>query len=312
MLKDTLKRAIYEDIKKCIVAYYDMYDIKYKDKKPEEMLTGFLSYCYCRISSKPRQVHISATLKNKIDNGILSEKHIAFVKKFKTMFELGQDMNGFSSNNTKNVREPDFLLYTWHLYHLHLSNKVATTPGEMKRNRSDTQLLCIIDKEDTYFVDVITHPKKPEEYFDICHLETIINNGWIEKIGFSELEGIVPGSMEPKIRDCKDFFTLYSKASINLGFEYNGHTYFPIKPLSMNRQPFSATQGLISINKNINRLANQLKSAGVTCERSYRGSRFCATDNSRLLLVASFVIEDELISYNLLAPGLQCITDSCS
>ena len=55
MLKDTLKRAIYEDIKKCIVAYYDMYDIKYKDKKPEEMLTGFLSYCCCHISSKPRQ-----------------------------------------------------------------------------------------------------------------------------------------------------------------------------------------------------------------------------------------------------------------
>ncbi len=40
MLKDTLKRAIYEDIKKCIVAYYDMYDIKYKDKKPEEMWTA--------------------------------------------------------------------------------------------------------------------------------------------------------------------------------------------------------------------------------------------------------------------------------
>ena len=271
------------------------------------MLTGFLSYCSCLIDPKPRQVHVSATLQNKIDNGNLSDKHIALVKKFKAMFEMGQDMNGFSSNNTKNVREPDFLLYTWHLFHLHLSNRIATTPEEMRRNRSDTQLLCIIDKDNAFFVDVISHPKKPEEYFDICHFETIVNNGWIEKIGFSEVEGIVPGSMEPKIRDSKDFFMLYSKASINLGFEYNGHTYLPIEPLSMNRQPFSATQGLIYVNKNINRLSSQFMSAGITGEISYRGSQFCAADNSRLLLVASFIIEDELKSYNLLAPKLELI-----
>ena len=46
------------------------------------------------------------------------------------------------------------------------------------------QLLCIINQGDVFFVDVIPHPTKAEEYFNIRSLEIILNNGWMEKIGF--------------------------------------------------------------------------------------------------------------------------------
>ena len=58
-----------------------------------------------------------------------------------------------------------------------MSGKYVEDKKQMKNNRSDMQLLSIIDLNDVYFIDVIPHPTKPEEYFNIQSLEIIIKNG---------------------------------------------------------------------------------------------------------------------------------------
>lgn len=115
----------------------------------------------------------------KIELNEISKEFIEISKKYADSFSEGKDMNIFLSNKTKKAREVDFLLYTWHLFHLHMSGKFVEDKKQMKNNRSNTQLLCIINQNDVYFIDVIQHPVKAEEYFNIKSLETIINNGWI-------------------------------------------------------------------------------------------------------------------------------------
>ena len=131
-----------------------------------------------------------------------------------------------------------------------MSGKFSEDKNQMKNNRSNTQLLCIINQHDCYFIDVIQHPAKAEEYFDIKDLEIIINNGWIEKIGFSEIKGMCPESLQPKITNAKDIFNMYS-CGINIGFEFQGKGYFPLEYMSSAKRPYAATTELIKINKAI-------------------------------------------------------------
>ena len=46
----------------------------------------------------------------------------------------------------------------------------------------------------TYFVDMISHPEKAENYFKLLYLKIIQRNNWMEHIGYLEIPGMVPGS----------------------------------------------------------------------------------------------------------------------
>lgn len=249
-----LETKIYNDIQSEIWKYYNSKGVEYKDKEePEDTIINFFSYLYRSIPKIKRNVHYSNELLKKINLNELSKEHIEILKKFEKAFEIGENMNGFLSNNTKNSHERDFLLYTWHLFHLHLSDKFVEDANQMKNNRSDTQLLCIIESSDVYFIDVIPHPTKAEQYFNISHLETIVSNGWIEKIGFVEMKDIIPGSLEPKIKKDEDFFKLYSKCRVNMAFEFQEKAYMPIEPMSATRHPADAVNKLMELNRTISK-----------------------------------------------------------
>ena len=121
-----------------------------------------------------------------------------------------------------------------------MSGKFVEDKNQMKNNRSNTQLLCIINQSDVYFIDVIQHPVKAEEYFDIKSLETIINNGWIEKIGFFEIKDMDPESLQSKITNAKDIFEIY-RCGINIAFEFQGKGYCPLEHMSSVMRPYEAT-----------------------------------------------------------------------
>lgn len=251
---DNLQEIVFRDIQSEIHKLYDKGDIKYNCKEePEESIINFFSYLYRLIPVLERKVHYSQELKAKINSKEVSSEHIDILKKFEVAFCEGKDMNGFLSNKIKKSNDTDFLLFTWHIYHLHMSSKFIDRK-QMKNNRSDTQLLCIINEKDVYFIDLISHPKKPEEYFDIKILRILVNNGWMEKIGFFEMKEMIPGSLEPKIEDCKDIFQLYSQCSVNLAFEFEGKGYASIRPIMSNRRPYESSEMIRQIRKTIKKL----------------------------------------------------------
>lgn len=251
---DNLQEIVFRDIQSEIHKLYDKGDIKYNCKEePEESIINFFSYLYRLIPVLERKVHYSQELKAKINSKEVSSEHINILKKFEVAFCEGKDVNGFLSNKIKKSNDTDFLLFTWHIYHLHMSSKFVDRK-QMKNNRSDTQLLCIINEKDVYFIDLISHPKKPEEYFDIKILRILVNNGWMEKIGFFEMKEMIPGSLEPKIEDCKDIFQLYSQCSVNLSFEFEGKGYASIRPIMSNRRPYESSEMIRQIRKTIKKL----------------------------------------------------------
>lgn len=133
-----------------------------------------------------------------------------------------------------------------------MSGKFVEDVNQMKNNSSDTQLLCIINISDVYFVDVISRSKKAEEYFDLQKMKIIKENGWMEKIGF-EIKDMIPESLEPKITEINEIFELY-KLGVNLSFELDGKAYSPLSQMSRARRPVDATQKLFDINRKISKL----------------------------------------------------------
>ena len=282
------QNKVLTDIQSEIIRYYNEKNIQYKNpKKPENTILDFFSYLYRLIPTVKRNVHYSEELMLKIKRKEISLEHVEILKKFKSAFKEGKDMNIFLSNNTKNAQATDFLQYTWSLFHLHMSNKFVDDKSQMKNNRSDTQLLCIIDDRDVYFVDVIPHPKTSEDYFDINFLRIIKNNGWMDKIGFFEIEGMILGSMEHKITNPGDIFRLYSEGSINICFEFDGKGFCCFKPMNSIRRPSDATQRLINLNKNIKDLCGY--------KDAYRG--FCLESDNQGRLFGLVKLENNGIKY---------------
>lgn len=302
-----LEKKVYRDIQLKIFQYFDSEDINYKGKNNPKILEDmeslcsenvddskiaeiiesiknsieeFFSYLYALIPPTERKVHYSKELIKKIELNELTKETAEVLKKYADAFSAGKDMNGFLSNNIRDVRKPDFLLYTWHLYHLHMSGKFAENARQMKNNRSDTQLLCIISQEDVFFVDVIPHPTKAEEYFNIRSLEIILNNGWMGKIGFSEITGMIPGTLEPKIIEDKNIFDLYSKGRVNVCFEFHGKGYCSMEPICLSRRPIAVSRELIKISKGIRNLHEE--------DGEYKGFQFGCDEEGKLLGLVEF------------------------
>lgn len=273
-VKTELAIKIHEDIQSEIMKYYNQIGVTYQadENDPEKTIIDFFSYLYKMIPVVKRRVEYSNELKAKIDSGELSEKEVEVLKKYKNAFEEGMDMNVFLSNKTSGSEQVDFLRYTWHLYHLHLSENLNMNN---KNNRSNKQLLCIINNDCTYFVDMIPHPKKSMNYFKLIYLKIIQNNNWMEHIGFQEISRFVPGSLEFKITSEKDIFDFYSKGPINIIFEFENKGYVSFEPITLTRNPRRAVEEMMIINRNIRKLKD--------CTEEYKGFRF-ETDKAGLLM----------------------------
>ena len=253
--KQDNKNDCYIIIQKSIWEYFAHKNIMYNKKEtPEDTIENFLLHLYKLIPVCKRKVHYSKELHNKIDKLEITKEHNDNLRFFENLFADGKDMTGFLSNNVNNLKKPDLLLYTWNIFHLHLSKKHVENTGQMKNNRSKVQLLCIITPQDVFFIDIINHPHKAYEYFDKRYLEIIANNGWMREIGFEELEDIIPETLEPKIEEPKAIFELISCYHLNLCFELQGKVYAPLKTINSNGKPYDVIETLMFINKYIHKL----------------------------------------------------------
>lgn len=285
-----LEKSIYKDVQSEIWKYYDSVDIIYKEESFDKTIIDFLSYLYRLIPVIQREVHYSKELLNKRDLKEITEEQIEILNKYEDAFSKGKDMNIFLSNNIKEPRKPDFLLYTWHLYHLHMSGKFVEDVNQMKNNRSNTQLLCIINASDVYFVDIIPHPQKAEEYFNLQSLKIIKENGWMEKIGFFEIKNMIPKTLQPKITEMKDIFKLYA-CGFNLAFEFEGKAYQRLSQMSQARRPLDATRKLFEMKKKISELND--------VEGTYKDFKLCSKDNVLQWFVELETPEGELKIFNI-------------
>lgn len=116
---------------------------------------------------------------------------------------------------------------------------------------------------------------KAEDYFKLIYLKIIQNNNWMEHIGFVEISGMVPGSVQFKVTSEEDIFEIYSKGSINTLFEFENKGYVPLDPITSTRNPYRAVEQMKIINKNIRKLND--------CAQEYKGFTF-ETDNDGLLI----------------------------
>ena len=246
--------SVLNQLKCSIEKLYDAQGIKYDSRSDcDKTILNFFAWIYRRIPEIPMAVSYSKELTQKISDGLITHDEADILKAFKERLEKGEGMNGFLSKSTLNASKSDYLRFTWHLYHLHMSHKIANNAGEMSNNRSGSQLLAIINNREALFVDVIKHPEKNHDYFDINHLRVIVNNGWMQKIGCNEIQGMIPGSVEPKVVKSEDIYSLY-KAGLNILFELDGKGYCLTKGISKNGYPFAVIQALQSIINNIARL----------------------------------------------------------
>ena len=273
-VKTELARRIHEDIQSEIMKYYNRVGITYRadENAPEKTIIDFFSYLYKRIPVLKRRVEYSNELQAKIESGELSEKEVEVLKKYENAFEEGMDMNAFLSNQTSAPGKVDFLRYTWHLYHLHLNENLNVNN---KNNRSNKQLLCIINDDCTYFVDMIPHPEKAENYFKLLYLKIIQRNNWMEHIGFLEIPGMVPGSQAFKVTSEEDIFELYSKGPINILLEVENKGYISLGSITSTRNPLRSTEQMRIINRNIRKLKDRAD--------DYKGFKF-ETDKAGLLM----------------------------
>lgn len=279
-----LEEKIYKGIKIEILKYYDNEGITYKNKEePKDTIYNFFAYISRLIPLTKRHVHYSTNLINKINANKLTNNNIKILEMFENAFEIGNDMNGFLSNNIKDSKSIDFLRYTWHLFHLHMSEKYVEEKSQMKNNRSDTQLLCIIDLHDVYFIDVIPHPKKAKDYFNLDYLNIIIENKWMNKIGYYEMN-IIPGSISPNITNEEDIFNII-RNGININFEFNQKGYLTIEPMNTVRNPIFVNDIMSEISKMIRAFRNS--------DESYIGFELKRQDDGVFIGVAKFRTEKE-------------------
>lgn len=205
---------------------------------PVDMIQTYHRTMNKTFPNKERNVVISKTLEEKIKTlyfldkgGNTVDKQEAnnicnLIKIFEKKFQDGEDVTNHLSKGTFSCEE-DLILNNWNLRHLHLNDvETAIDKRAMSSNRSSWLLFFLLTDDEVDFVDVVWHPTGAG-FTAYRFLEIIQENGWMEKIGFEEIEEKISESLESKITNDKDIYILY-KRRINSAFEFNGKVYITL------------------------------------------------------------------------------------
>ena len=174
------------------------------------------------IPTKSREVVYSNELKSKMENE-LSQDTVDLIKYFEKEFSDGNNINGHLSRNIFVSERYDSLLNQWNIHHLHLERKEATSKSKMRKNRSDTYLLFLIDDKKVYFLDCVPH-LEDENFADLNFIEIVFKNNWLDVVPLRKMEGVI--KVEPAIRTKEDIYKMW-QANINISaFEFENEFYF--------------------------------------------------------------------------------------
>lgn len=163
-------------------------------------------------------------------------------------------MNGHLTSKIFSSKYKDVLLNTWRIFHLHLDEKTAYSYKDMSKTRSKKLLLCVITNDTVYFVNLIEHPETAYDFFQTNSLEIILENGWMNEIGFYEIPDYVAGSMTPQITNAKELFELYAKYRMNIGFDFNGKGYHSSFPICTSGHTTTSVRHLQNVKRTIHQI----------------------------------------------------------
>ncbi|WP_404333668.1 hypothetical protein [Planococcus rifietoensis] len=136
----------------------------------EDKLQLGIYFCnleYMRIPSVRRKIYISNEFK-------CPPQYKKRVEKLKKMIERGENINPYLSTGTSRIRNRDYLLYDWNIYHIHLGKH----DSDKKFSRRTKELLfAYITKSEAYFLNVFDHDNFANK--DLLH---VIHKNWPEVI----------------------------------------------------------------------------------------------------------------------------------
>lgn len=198
------------------------FEIKFsEDKNDFGIILEYLNFKEKLITPLPRTVIFSKELNTKINNKIFISETKELIYYFKDLFEKGSDINNHLSKSIFSGIQQDILFNNWNIKHIHLNKKEANSKEEMGENRGDFLLFCIIIEKYVFFLDVREHPHGAG-FTSYSFLEIISNNGWMQYIGFSELNDIIDITF--KVTNDSDIYKLYN-AHVNIIFKL-GNKFF--------------------------------------------------------------------------------------
>ena len=206
-----------DDIREYIQREFDFLNIKYNpsadiNKDLLDLLTLHEKYVF----EFPRDVELSKELTLKISNP--AYKYTGAINHLRLLFINGSNVNPFQSSKLFNYRVHDDLVYSWSIYHFHLSTKRTTDP--FFNDRTKEVLFVYISNKEALFLDTNTHP--PHEVFADKRLLEILDNNWDAKL--LQLKDVVGLSRK---FDNKERFNL-RKHQVNEGaLEVNGKFVYP-------------------------------------------------------------------------------------
>ena len=126
-------------LKQYIEKSFDKQGIKYEEKvDPRDVVVDYFAWLFRQIPPVGRDVTYSKEIQEKIEKGYIDSNHVSILEMFKQRFENGDDMKVFLSTLIFDAEKIDYLRYTWHIYHFHLSKTVAQNESEIHFNRGST------------------------------------------------------------------------------------------------------------------------------------------------------------------------------
>lgn len=220
------EQVLYKKVIKSIVDYLknDMRNLNIKfseDKDDYKVILEYLNFKEKLIIPFPRTVIFSKELNTKINNNIFTPETKELIFHFKNLFEKGSNINNHLSKSIFSGIQQDILFNNWNIKHIHLNKKEANSKEEMRENRGDFLLFCIIIENFVFFLDVREHPHDAG-FTSYSFLEIIFNNDWMQYIGFYELNDIIDITF--KVTDDSDIYKLYN-AHVNIVFKF-GNKFF--------------------------------------------------------------------------------------
>jgi hypothetical protein len=201
------------DLIENIISILKAHGIRCSKTSFHDSLLDYLTYCKKFIPIQQRVAYFSTNVQND-SIGNRNEAYQAIVHRAKT----GGDLNCYQSESLKEVKFHDYLLYTWHIHHFHLSTR-ANIKNPYFKKRTNGLLFAYVNLNSIYFLGFDVHR---EGVFADEKWLSIIQTNWPELLEEYKREHITELSFAttPKERQ-----TLWSRGYTTGSTNVNGIVY---------------------------------------------------------------------------------------
>lgn len=170
----------------------------------------FCNLKYMDITAKKRTVFFS----KEFTCPPVFKKRVVEIQK---RIEKGLSIKPFLSKGSSRIKNKDYLLYDWNIYHLHLGK--LDMKNSKFSSRTNELLFIYVTEESIYFIDILNH-----ESFTEKKLLSIIRSNWPFLLDEFLIEGVL--ELSPMLSE--DDIGLFRKKGISMFTQLDsGEIFFP-------------------------------------------------------------------------------------